>query len=298
MSAQRMDNKNSPTHALSEKASMPYLKIPIPSRPTTPEVSDSEETAAMGSPLPDDENISPKARTSSSSTTAFIFDKNAKMAAGDNETKKAQMLVIRFSELCNSPPTNLTVPTSLPPRAYHNWYDSEDQPEDTAPNLNLSDSGLDNKDVGVNDRDNDQTKKAQKMPVISLSEFCNSSPTKFTVPSSPPYPRAYLWYDASDRPKEAKTVPTNVSDTPPRGDNTTLEDSLLDSYLLWQSDTTDAAPRTPRSPSSDYSLNDEEDSDDDDWNDSLPGPYGAEDFIECLYDAYYLDEDMTPKIVR
>lgn len=281
-----------------EKANPPSLKISIPSRPTTPEVPDIEETAAMGSSLPDDENISPKDDTS---TTAFGLEKNVRMTVGDNETGKAQMPVISFSELCNSPPTKFTVPTSPPPRAYHNWYDSEDQPqpEETVP-PNLSDSsGLDDKNVKMNGNgDNDQTKKAQKMPVISFSEFCNSPPTKFTISNSPPYPRAYLWYDDSDdRPEEEKTAPTNVSDIP-RGDNTTM-DSLLDSYLLLQG--ADAA--APRSPSSDYSpkdekTNDEEDSgSDDDWHDSLPGPYGVEDFLECLYDAYYLDEDMTSKIV-
>ena len=90
-------------------------------------------------------------------------------------------------------------------------------------------------------------------------------------------------------------------------------ESLLDSYLLWQSDTsTDAAHPAPppRSPSSDYSSSKDEksangeeeedsdsDSDEDDWDDSLPGPYGVEDFLECLYDAYYLDEDMASEIV-
>lgn len=192
ISAQTMD-KSGPTRMLSEKANTPSLRISIASRPTTPEVRDSEETAAMGS-LPDDENISLKDGTSSSSsssstTTAFGLDKNVRMDAGDNETKKAQMRVISFSELCNSPPTNFTVPTSPPPRAYNLWYDSDDdQAEEPAPPANLSAdySGLDNnKNVEMKDRDNNETKKGQMPVTTSLSELCNSPlPTKSTVPTS------------------------------------------------------------------------------------------------------------------
>lgn len=170
----------------------------------------------------------------------------------------------------------------------------------------------------MKDRENER-KKGQVSVTSSFSELYNSPlPTKLTVPTSTsplPPPRAYnLWYDDSDQPEEeSKTAPTNnVSDTP-QGDNTTTTtmESLLDSYLKLQSDTTDAAHPAPPSPSSDYSsskdekTNEEEDSDsnsdsdseEDDWDDSLPGPYGVEDFLECLYDAYYLDEDMTSEII-
>lgn len=116
---------------------------------------------------------------------------------------------------------------------------------------------------------------------ISFSELCNPQPTQFTVPTSPS-PGAYEWYYL-DQPEE--TAP-NLSDTP--GDTI---DSLLDSYL---SQHTQVAPD---SPSSDYSPKDETNEEDsDNWDDTRPGPYRAEDFLDCLYDSY-LDEDMTSELV-
>lgn len=117
---------------------------------------------------------------------------------------------------------------------------------------------------------------------ISFSELCNPPPRKFTVPTSPP-PGAYEWYYL-DQPEE--TAPPNLSDT--AGDTI---DSLLDSYL---SQYTQVAPDSPLS---DYSPKDEtSEEDSDNWDDTRPGPYRAEDFLECLYDAY-LDEDMTSELV-
>lgn len=200
-------NKSSPTSTLSEKANTPSLETSIPTRPSTHAESYSEETAAMGS-LPD-ENIPPR-ETASVSATAFGLNEHVGMK-GDDTKEKAEMPAISFSELCNFPPTKITVPNSPPPGAYE-WYYS-DQPEETAPKL-------------------------------------------------------------SDTPGECDTV-----------------DSILDSYLLQDTRV------TPDSPSSDYSPKDgtnEEDSDE--WDNSRPGPYRAEDFLECLYDAY-LDEDMTSELV-
>lgn len=199
MSAQTMD-KSRPSSTLSGNASRPSLKISIPSRSFTSEETYKDDIAAMGSLL--HENISPKDGTLSLNI-AFSIANNVDMA-GASSTKNSQIPVVGFSESCNSPPMEFTVPTSPAPHA-GDWYDS-DQSEETSPNR---------------------------------------------------------------------------SDT---FDNTI--DSLLDSYLCQDSNAAHYSP-------SNYSPCDETNGEvSDHWDNSFPGRYGVEDFLECLYDSYS-DEDMT-----
>lgn len=200
MSAQTMD-KSRPTSTLSEKANRPSLKLSIPSGSFTPEEPHKDEIAAMGSLL--HENISPKDKPFSCNIGFGLADSNVGMV-GESTSGNAQILGVRFSESCNSPPMEFTIPTSPPPRA-GDLYDS-DQSEET---------------------------------------FSNR--------------------------------PDTFGDT---------MDSLLDFYL-WQD--TDAAHYS----SSQYSPCDEMNEEVfQHWDGGFPGAYGADDFLECLYDSY-LDEDMT-----
>lgn len=171
-----------------------------------------------------------------------------------------------------------TLTISIKPRPFtpEEPYNDETVAMDSLPHENISPKdrtsacntapGLDN-NVGMA---GDSTSIKAQMPVISFSESCNLPPTKFTVPFSPP-PRAYEWYDSD----QSEETPPNLSDA-------------FDSTMNAAHD----------SPSSCYFPCDESNEEASDyWDDSFPGPYGAEDYLECLYDAY-LDEDMTSEVVQ
>lgn len=120
-----MDN----TNTLSGKANRPpSLQISIPPRSFTPEKPYKDDIAAMGSLVHD--NVSPKDRTISLNSAFGLADDVG--MAGDSTTKKAQIPVVSFSESCNLPPMEFTVPTSPAPRT-SDWYDP-DQSEEISPN--------------------------------------------------------------------------------------------------------------------------------------------------------------------
>lgn len=131
------------------------------------------------------------------------------------------------------------------------------------------------------DNGGDCTTKKARVPVVSFSGSCNSSPVQCTVPTSPPR-TCCDWYD-SDRSKESFLQSPDPFDD--------IIDSLLDSYL-YRGDTNTAHYTVPKY----WLLNEPNEGSLEYCDSSLSAQYGAAvDFLECLYDSY-LDVDMTLEV--
>lgn len=179
-----------------------------------------------------------------------------------------------LSEKANKPSLQISIPARSNPEES---YSEEIAAMRSFPLENISPKDSSNSAVGLDKN----VEMAEVSTAISFSESCKFPPTKFNVPTSPP-PRAYKWYDSDQSEETSPNLPEALGDT---------LDSLLDSYLLQDTHAADESPLSSYSPSNEK---DEEVSGC--WDDGFPAPYGAEDFLECLYDSY-LDEDMTSESV-
>lgn len=274
MSAQTKDHSGRPASTLSVKANRPSLRIAIPSSSFPLEEPSKEEIAAVNPSLHG--NTSPKEGIFSVNIAFPHTDSNVGIA-GECTKKKSRIPVVRFSNSCNPPPMEFTVPTSPVPHAGYWNYSDQSEKQEGISSVSIA-FPLTDSNVGIA---GDCTMKKSRIPVVRFSDSCNSPPMEFTVPTSPA-PHAGYWY-YSDQ-----------SEEPSPGRSDTLEntiESLLDSYL-WQDN--NGAHDSPIN----YLPCDEADEEvSEHWDGSSPGPRGAEDFLECLYDLY-LDEDMTLETVN